>query len=329
MTTATASRTTGTAAAKPLLSVILPTFDGEAFLGHALDSVVDEAARHDPDLLDVVVVDDRSTDGSVELARSYTDRLPLRILRREGPRGWVAGTNEGLAAAEGRFACFLHQDDAWLPGRLDAFLHHLDRDPRLDLSLSAARFIDADDRPVGRWRCPLPATDALDPAMLFERLLVQNFIAIPAPIFRLDPTARLDEALWYTADWDFWLRRASLGARIAYDAEPRVVFRIHPNSQTVSRSVAAGDFRRQLETPLARHLPRAAHSATSRAARFSVEINLALAARAHGQPVDLGRLAVAGLKLGPGGLGRVLRDARLVERIVPRLRLLRRAAHSR
>ncbi len=71
-----------------------------------------------------------------------------------------------------------------------------------------------------------------------EALIVQNFIACPAPGF---PTALakrmggMDDRLWYTADWDFWLKLAASGP-LVYSGEPLAAFRIHPQSQTVRDS---------------------------------------------------------------------------------------------
>src|SRR5947207_2836516 len=78
----------------------------------------------------------------------------------------------------------------------------------------------------------------------------------------------LDESLWYTADWDLWLRLAALG-RIRYLQSAFAAFRVHAGSQTVVRN-DVGERRRQLETVLDRHRANAAPGAW-RAARFSVE----------------------------------------------------------
>src|ERR1035438_6119918 len=71
--------------------------------------------------------------------------------------------------------------------------------------VSWPRAIDQDGRKLGVWRCPLPANIELSSNLVMDRLLVQNFIAAPAPVFRRDTwlsCGGLDEKLWYTADWD-------------------------------------------------------------------------------------------------------------------------------
>lgn len=306
--------------------MVVPTFRGAQWLGEALGSVA-EAVGDEEDRIEILVVDDRSDDATLEVARTFESRLPLRIFERESPRSWVLGTNEGLAAARGRYCCFLHQDDRWLPDRWRLLRRHLESEPAPDLLLTAACFIDARGRAVGPWRCPLPA-GAVEPALLHERLVVQNFIAIPAPVVRtelLDQVGRsLDPSLWYTADWDLWLRLARGDARIVYEPAATVAFRIHPDSQTVARSLDGDRFRYQLEEVLQRHLSPALPRSARAAARLSLEINLALAALAHRRMPALGKGLRSALLAVPAGWWRLLRDARLEERVPARLRALSR-----
>ena len=87
-------------------------------------------------------------------------------------------------------------------------------------------------------------------------MLVQNFISMPAPLFSREAALRvggLDEDLWYTADWDFWLKLAAVGKTI-YVPRALSAFRIHPHSQTVERSTQTDDFRRQLAIVLEKHI---------------------------------------------------------------------------
>ena len=176
--------------------------------------------------------------------------LPLRRLSRRGGGNWVAATNAGLREARGEYACFLHQDDIWLPGRLAAMRTEAARRPTL--ILHPALFIGPQGRRLGTWRCPLPAGD-VDSRLFVERLIVQNFIAIPTPVFAREAAlgdGGLEESLWFTADWDLWFR---LGRRqgIRYLTSPLAGFRVHRESQTMVRNDLA-DRRRQYEAVVER-----------------------------------------------------------------------------
>jgi glycosyltransferase involved in cell wall biosynthesis len=306
------------------LSVILPTFNGAAYLRRSLDSV---AAEADPDI-EVVAIDDGSSDDTCAILEDYQAALHLAIARRQ-VGNWVSNTNRALGLASGEFACFLHQDDHWLPGRLHAVRDQLANTPSVGLVLHACLFVGPDDRVLGAWRCPLPRHRPTAPAVTVERLLVQNFIGIPGAVFRRAAAidhGGLDESLWYTADWDFWLRLAAAGDTV-YVPRPLATFRLHPGSQTATRSAALGEFRRQMETVYERHAGRwvapnpATRAAVERAARASVEINLALAAMYHGEPVDRRRVWSALRALRLGDWRRLARDSRLRERVSARVRV--------
>lgn len=104
----------------PLVSVVIPVFNGERFLAETIESVL--AQTHEP--VETIVVDDGSTDGSAEIARSY----PVSYLYQENS-GVAAARNRGLAAAAGEFISLLDQDDVWLPRKLELQVHALARNP--------------------------------------------------------------------------------------------------------------------------------------------------------------------------------------------------------
>jgi GT2 family glycosyltransferase len=231
----------------PWLSIVMPVWNGERYLTEALQSIRQQGGSG----YEVVAVDDASTDSSPRILRSWESLLPLRIVRRERGGNWVAATNAGLREARGVYACFLHQDDLWLPGRLGALEREASLDPAL--VLHPAVFVGPDGKKLGEWKCPLRAGE-VDPSFFAERLLVQNFVAIPAPAFLRAAALSeggLDESLWYTADWDLWLRLARAG-RIRYLQSAFAAFRVHGASQTMVRNDVA-ERRAQLETVLERH----------------------------------------------------------------------------
>lgn len=310
----------------PWLSVILPTYNGEAYLAEALTSVAEQA----DDRLEVIAIDDGSTDRTPAILRQFADRLPMQVLARPREGNWVANTNLGLATARGEFACILHQDDRWLPGRVRAIRRLVDAHPDIPLLLHPSYFIDASGRRVGTWRCPLPRHGRpLPPKLVVGRLLVQNFIAIPAPVFRRRTVLDLGgmEPAWrYTADWDLWLKLAAAGPTL-YHPEPLTCFRIHAAAQTVGCAARGESFQAELLATLEGHLSACRARGTEpsaslrRVARFSVDLNTALGAWLHGQRPPLGRFALRWLSLGPVGWHRYLRDSRIIERVAARLRL--------
>jgi glycosyltransferase involved in cell wall biosynthesis len=308
---------------QPWLSIIMPVFNGGAYLRSALDSIVCQGEED----IEILVVDGDSTDGTQSILTEYQNRLPLQILKRERSSNWVDKTNTGLSAARGTYACFLHHDDLWFENRLRTLKPLTEQFPAAVLLLHASNFLDNEGRNLGLWSCPLPpAPQVVSSPMMIERLLVQNFISILAPIFRLEAALKvkgLDDSLWYTADWDFWLKIAACGDSIYY---PKSLsgFRVHPQSQTVVRSSGA-DFREQLEIVAERHFrqwhaPEPHKRRLRRVAGFSIEVNIALAGAAHGKKLNILKLFMAFLEMGPSGWSRYIRDSRIWERVSARIK---------
>ncbi len=298
----------------------MPTYDGGNYIAEALGSI---AAEGDPGI-ECIVVDDGSRDDTLAIVDSFASRLRLRVV--EGPRrgNWVASTNRALEAASGRHVCLLHQDDAWMPGRAARVAALVEAYPAARLILHAVRFMDDRGRDVGPWRCPLPE-GASSPEVTVRRLLVQNFVAIPAPVFRReDALARggMDEGLWYTADWDLWLALATLGETVYVD-EPLARFRVHADSQTVRRSTDLGAFRAQMTTVFERHaaaLGAPLDESARGAAALSIAVNTLLAALAHGEPAPIADALRLGVAVGPSTWARYVAHSRIHERVGARLR---------
>jgi hypothetical protein len=202
----------------------------------------------------------------------------------------------------------------------------LDAAPAAVMHLHSATIIDNAGRRRGVWHCPLGDSDEAVPARLFlERLLVQNFIAIPTPTIRRDAylaVGGLDGALWYTADWDLYLKLAAEGA-VHYHDRPLASYRIHGGSLTSSGSRDLADFRAQMQTVLDRHIGRLGSEAEGdlrRVAMASIDVNVALASASAGNYAQLATAMMRLLALGPRRLRCYLRCSRIAERLYPRLR---------
>ncbi len=306
--------------ATPWLSLVMPSYRGERWIAAALDSLAAEPVEG----VEILLVDGGPTTAALDVARTYSDQLRLRIFERADLSSWHAKTNFAVQMAHAEHVCWLGVDDVWLPGRAEAVRSWIRDAPTVPLHLAASLVIDRNGRSLGRWRCPLPSGQELSPQFVCQRLLVQNFIAAPSPVFRRDAWLRcggLDEKLWYTADWDVWLKLARSGP-IVYHDTATIGFRVHGGALTMTGSRDILDFKRQLTVVLERHLRASVEHRRSieRTARASIDVNLALAAAAAGNWGGLPGAAWRVLKLGPLEISRYLRDSRVFERTLPRIR---------
>jgi glycosyltransferase involved in cell wall biosynthesis len=110
---------------EPLVSAIMCVRNGAKYLREALDSIANQRLED----LQVIIVDDGSTDDSVQIARDHS--LMPEIVSQK-PLGLGAALNYGIRVARGRFLSFLDCDDVWMPGRLDSMLAVFEKDSKID-----------------------------------------------------------------------------------------------------------------------------------------------------------------------------------------------------
>lgn len=198
------------AAAAPLVSVVVPAHDSARYLDECLDSVF--AQQGDLEL-QVIVVDDASSDDTAQVARAH-DKVEL--IRFDENRGPSAARNAGIAAARGEFVAFLDSDDRWPEGKLAAQLAVLQDEPAAALVFGDCRqFDERGPRPRTEFETSGLGTATWGAGRLvpqaYERLLDANFITTGSVVVRrtaLTTTAGFAEELRLVEDLDLWLRLA-------------------------------------------------------------------------------------------------------------------------
>jgi len=213
------------------VSLIIATFNHARFLEAAIDSALAQTLG----AVDVIVVDDGSTDDTPAVLARYAGRV--RVLRQPN-RGLAAARNAGLAAARGTYVAFLDADDVMAPTKLAAQLEMLERSPTIGWT-----YCDVLIETVAT-RTTVTASErfgygarALD-GWLFPELIHGNFIPAIAPMIRrtaLDAAGGFDERLTALEDWDMWLR-LSLIAEARYTPAVLVTYRIRPGGMSEDRA---------------------------------------------------------------------------------------------
>lgn len=186
---------------RPLVSVIVPAFNAAQQLRESLDSACAQTCSE----IELVLVDDGSTDDTLEIARSFAPRLRVLEQPRQGPG---AARNAGILSTHAPYIAFLDADDLWDPSKLARQVAALEALPEAglcctDFSLSAEPETNRESR-YARF-------DAIDGDDAFHRLLHANFLATSAVMLRrstLAETGLFDGTLRGSEDLDLWLRMA-------------------------------------------------------------------------------------------------------------------------
>ena len=242
----------------PTVSVIIPAYNCESFIGHAVQSVLEQHHRD----LEVIVINDGSTDNTVQALAPFRDRI---CLLQQKNAGAAAARNAGLRVARGELVAFLDADDWWVPSRLSVQLAALKSFPAAGMVFSDFAIADhtgANIMPSGiRWKYEaIRNTDATPWPKIFSNsvtvpwaggengqleavayqghiaqwLFLGNFVNTCTVLLRreiIDRLGEFDQTLDTEEDYDYWLRVANEWP-LAYVDAPLTTFRKSPGQLT-------------------------------------------------------------------------------------------------
>ena len=212
------------------ISVIVPCYNGERFIAEAIESVLNQTYAD----VELVVVDDGSTDGSEEVIRPYLGGKGVKHLRHDRNRGIPSARNSGIRNSSGEYIAFLDQDDIWMPGKLEKQVAVLSKDRHREIGLVFTDIYYNYDGEYIREAYPhkiIPARiNMLPRGEVFKSLFMRNYIPcittlIPRRVF--SEIGLLDENInGGTDDYDLFLR---INGRydIHYVDEPLAAKRVH------------------------------------------------------------------------------------------------------
>jgi glycosyltransferase involved in cell wall biosynthesis len=233
---------------EPRVSVVVPAYNRADTLARAVDSALAQTLGD----IEVLVVDDGSTDGTRALVEGWADPR-VRYLAHDANRGVSAARNTGVEAARGEYVAFLDSDDEWLPRKLDRQLSVLeDRGEgwvgaycdvaSTGLSLGG-RIAAAVSKHLFRSAAPREGGRELAAALLSMQVFMGPGSTLLVERDAVAATGGFDEGLSIYEDWDLVLRVLS-GGKIAYVDEPLAV--THFTGDAPAEAYVAND-RRYLE----------------------------------------------------------------------------------
>jgi glycosyltransferase involved in cell wall biosynthesis len=191
----------------PAVSVVIPCYNGARFLRRAVASV--QAQRYPRDRLQIVIVDDGSSDDSYRIACELAAQDPRILALRQPNAGPAAARNYGIAAGQGELVAFLDCDDTWRRDKLVRQVRRLRDDPALGLVHCGCRFVDARGEEVHGWVRqvrPVEGYALLD--LFLDFFLITSSVVVRRRC--LEAAGGFDPALRVGEDYDLFLRLLAL-----------------------------------------------------------------------------------------------------------------------
>lgn len=207
---------------KPRVSVIVPTYNGEAYLRGALQSILNQTFKD----FELILINDGSTDSSSEISNSFTDSRIVRIIHKTN-QGLIPTLTEAFEKARGEFVVRADADDINLPNRLEKLVHFMDTHPNISIAGSWIRHIGSQNKEI-----QFPTGISTESQLLFK-----DTVEPSASIIRKSDltSKRLTyfEKYRYSDEYDLHVRAVMTGLHIANVPEVLLEKRMH-NSQLMA-----------------------------------------------------------------------------------------------
>jgi len=228
---------------KPLVSVVLPVYNGEEYLADAINSILFQTFSD----FELILIDDGSTDGSPKILKVFEQRDPrVRVIAREN-RGLVNTLNDAIDIARGKWVARMDQDDIALPHRLERQLEWLGT-TGADISGSWVRRFGSSDKRLVKLR-------QTDEAIKIEILFCSPF-AHPSVMMRTELVKHLryNRACEQAEDYDLWERAAEAGYKMTNVQEVLLMYRVHSGQISSKAAIAQKQVSLQIQRRYWEHI---------------------------------------------------------------------------
>ena len=207
---------------EPLISVITPCYNGEKFIGDAIESVINQTYQN----WEIIIIDDGSTDDSKEIVDKYRMDQRIKYVQHDANKGIAKTKNTGIRLARGDYLAFLDQDDIWLPSKLELQANCF-KNQEEDVGMICTGMIFTDEK-LQYQRIFMGFKDD-NQKELVKSMYLQSTNSASVMMIKKKCFSQLglfDEGLYGWDDFEMWMRIASQ-YKIKYIREAVVKKRVH------------------------------------------------------------------------------------------------------
>lgn len=207
----------------PLISVVLPVYNGEKYLKKSINSILKQSYRN----FELIVVNDCSTDSTLEILKEFADRdNRIKIINNTVNLKLPRTLNVGFASATGDYYTWTSDDNMYKENAFEMMVNAMGEHPEVDLVYSDYTYIDSDDNITGIEICPEP-----------ENILCGNVCGACFMYTHqiAEKVGEYDAELFLAEDYDYWLRIFFLGKMFHLKNENLYLYRRHTESLTATK----------------------------------------------------------------------------------------------
>ena len=227
---------------KPSITVLMPAYNAERFIGKAIESILDQTYKD----FEFLIINDGSSDRTDSIVKSFSDPR-IRYIKDENNNGLIASLNKGIEMANGEWIARMDADDISLPQRLEFQKQYVDSHNETDVLASTIIFINEAGESTGTWALDQKTTN---PEELKAAMIRENCIAHPTIMCRksLLQKFKYRSNSIHIEDYDLWLRLLNRGYHFAKIDTPLLYYRVHSESVTGTHLKKTNFFFRHAKT---------------------------------------------------------------------------------
>lgn len=209
---------------EPLVSVLMATHNGSRFITEAIDSVISQSYQN----LELIIIDDASSDGVEKIVESYGDRR-IKLVSNQERLGLTKSLNKGIELSRGEYIARIDDDDIWASDqKLSRQVALMQAHPQVAVCGTQNQVINEDGQAMYKWHV------ALEDAQIRRLMLRRNQMVHSGVLIRrraLEEAGKYDERLRYAQDYELWMR---LGLKYRFANLPDVFIKQRVNSRGVT-----------------------------------------------------------------------------------------------
>ena len=226
---------------QPLISVIMPCYNGEKFIGEAIESVINQTYKN----WELIIVDDDSTDKSEEIVKQYLLDNRIQYIQHKKNKGIPSARNTGIKKSNGEFIALLDDDDMWIPSKLAIQLEEFQK------SKDVFGLVFGNIRVINSGGCIIHEAESLKINLenlskedVIRNLFLYNFISSITAMFKSECITEVggfnEEITWGGDDYDLWLRLANR-FKFAYINKVLGIKRVHNDNYSQTERMIKGE----------------------------------------------------------------------------------------
>lgn len=215
----------------PLVSVIMPAYNAEKYIGQAIESILNQSYRD----LELVIIEDCSQDGTLDIIEEYVKRdSRIKLLVNDCNRGISYSTNKGIDFSKGKYIALLDDDDIAALDRIRLQVDYMENNVQIDVLGGRSRVIDAYGKMIGASVAPRNNPKLIKAILHFRCMDFRNGTAMFRRSFIEKNGLRYQEDCYGMQDYKFYIDCSKVGQITTID-EILLYYRKHENNETLNR----------------------------------------------------------------------------------------------